>query len=74
MEKVDRYQDLKRELKRIWKQKHVFVVPVIIGALGTIGKNFDSWIKKLKLEKKKHLMQRACLLGTSKILRKVLDT
>ena len=73
-EKKEKYDDLKREVKKIWKMKKVSVIPVVIGALGTIGKNFDMWIRTLGLEKKKGLMQKACLLGTAKILRKVLDT
>ena len=31
LEKVERYEDLKREVRRIWKCKEVEVVPVIIG-------------------------------------------
>ena len=74
MEKIERYQDLKREIKKIWKYEKVYVVPIVIGALGTIGKNFDKWTKMIGLERYKDLMQQACLLGTAKILRKVLDT
>ena len=32
-EKVEKYQDLKREIKRIRNMRNVIVVPVIIGAL-----------------------------------------
>ena len=74
MEKIERYQDLKREVKKLWKLKKVNVIPIIIGALGTIGKNLEKWTKKLDMEPKKHLMQKACLLGSAKIIRKVLDT
>ena len=73
-EKRDRYQDLRQEIKKLWKIKKCEVIPVIIGALGTVGKKFDSWMKKLGMEKQKHLMQQACILGTSKIIRRVLDT
>ena len=38
-EKVDKYQDLKRELQIIWNMR-VKVVPIVIGALGTIGRFF----------------------------------
>ena len=33
-EKKDKYQDLARELKKLWKMKLTFM-PIIIGALGT---------------------------------------
>ena len=36
-EKKDKYLDLSRELKKLWNMK-VTVIPMIIGALGTITK------------------------------------
>ena len=30
-EKIENYQDLKRELKRIWKLRTVTIVPIMIG-------------------------------------------
>ena len=73
-EKIEVYQDLKREIKRMWNVKEVTIVPLIIGALGTIGKNFERWLKKIEIECSIELLQKACLLGTAKIIRKVLDT
>ena len=46
-EKVEKYQDLKREIGRLWNLKKVEVVPVVIGALGSVTKEFDRWIEKL---------------------------
>ena len=46
-EKVGKCQDLKREIRRLWKLKMVEVVPVVIGALGSVTKGFDRWIEKL---------------------------
>ena len=37
MEKIKKYQDLARELTEIWNER-VIVIPIIIGALGTIPK------------------------------------
>ena len=34
-EKVEKYQDLKREIRRLWKLRNVEIVPVVIGALGS---------------------------------------
>ena len=73
-EKVERYQDLKIEIGRLWECKKVLVTPVVIGALGTIGKNFKAWMKPIGMEEYLELMQKACLLGTAKIIRKVLGT
>ena len=36
-EKINNYQDLKRELKRIWKLRTVTVVPIMI--------DYDYWIQ-----------------------------
>ena len=41
IEKVEKYQNLKRELKRLWSLKKVKVVPVVVGALGCISKGFS---------------------------------
>ena len=73
-EKIEMYQDLKTEIKRLWNVREVKIVLIIIGALGTIGKNFENWLKKIEIECNTELLQEACLLGTAKILRKVLDT
>ena len=37
MEKIEKYQDLVRELKRLWDMK-VVVIPIALGALGTTPK------------------------------------
>ena len=40
-EKVDKYQDLNREMGRMRGIRKVQVVPVVIGALGSVAKGFD---------------------------------
>ena len=42
-EKMEKYQDLKREreIGRLWKLKMVEVVPVVRGALGSVTRQFD---------------------------------
>ena len=37
--KNNKYQDLKSEITRMWTLKQVEVVPVVVGALGTVSKN-----------------------------------
>ena len=73
-EKVEKYQDLKYEIKKIWKFKEVTIVPIVIGALGTLSKNFCSWMDKIGMREKTDLLQKACLLGTAKVIRRTLDT
>ena len=73
-EKIENYQDLKWELKRIWKLRRVTVVPIIVGALGTVSKDIEKWLAEIGVTCRLESLKRACLLGTARILRKVLDT
>ena len=40
----NKYQDLAREIQRIWKLRRVTLVPIIIGALGTVSKDIEKWL------------------------------
>ena len=57
----------------MWRMKDVEVIPVLIGALGAVTKQFKKWIQKLDLEIEVEMLQKPCLLGTARIIRKVLD-
>ena len=72
-EKVEKYQDLKREIAKIWKMKEVKVVPIVVGALGSVSRSLGKWIDKLGIKIKTEFLQRTALLGTARILRKVLE-
>ena len=65
-EKEHKYLDLARELKKMWKMK-VTIVPIVIGALGTI----TNGLLKEDLEE---TIQKTALLRTSRIVRRVLET
>ena len=39
--KVEKYQDFKKEIRRLWKLRNLETVPVVIGALGSISEEFD---------------------------------
>ena len=47
-EKKDKYLDLARELKKPWNMK-ITIVPIVIGALGTITKDYQKAWKTWKL-------------------------
>ena len=36
-EKIEKYQDLKREISTMWAMRKAEVIPVVVGALGAIG-------------------------------------
>ena len=69
-EKCTNYSKLKYEVARIWEMKKVEVVTVAIGTLGTITKYFEKWIKKLDLGLTIEALEKSCLLGTARIIRK----
>ena len=46
-EKIENCKDLKRELKRIWKLRKVTVVPIIIGALGTVSNDIKKRLTEI---------------------------
>ena len=41
-EKVEKYQDLKREISRMWNMRTVLVVPIVVGSLGSVTKTWTS--------------------------------
>ena len=73
IEKIEKYQDLKRELKRLWPLKKIEVVPVVAGALGCISKGFRGWMGTLDIKLNVGMVQKLVLLGKARIFRKVLD-
>ena len=72
-EKIEKYQELRLEVARLRKMKKVEVIPVVVGALGTITNRTQLWLKKIGVEVREELMQKTALLGTARILSKVLD-
>ena len=72
IEKIEKYQNLKRELKRFWLLKKNEVVPLVVGALGCISKGFSGWMDILGIKLDVGMVQKSVLLRTARILRKVL--
>ena len=73
-EKIEKYGDLRREIKKIWKLKYVGVIPIVVGALGIVSNNLKDWLEKMDLKVDLEILQKAALLGTAKLLRNVLET
>ena len=72
-EKIEKYQDLKREIGKLCGIRKREVVPVVVGALGAFSKRLDTWLDKLGITIRMGLLQKTALLGTARILRKVLE-
>ena len=73
IEKIEKYQNLKKELKRLWSLEKVEVVPVVVGALRCISEDFSEWMDTLGIKLNVGIVQKSVLLRTARILRKVSD-
>ena len=73
LEKLEKYQLLKDEIAKVWRMRKVIVVPVVIGALGAVSVNFKEYMKRIGVNVRLEVIQKTALLGTAKILRKVLS-
>ena len=74
-EKIEVYTDLKYEILKCWRNevKTVIIIPVVIGALGIVTKNLENYLSKIDFAPGIEPLQKTCLLGTARVLRKVLD-
>ena len=73
LEKVEKYQLLKDEIAKVWQMRKVIVVPVVIWALGAVSVNFKEYMRRIGVKVRLEVIQKTALLGTAKILRKVLS-
>ena len=71
-DKTEKYQDLGRELQKIWNVK-VKIIPLIVGSLGAIPKQFGNKLRHIGITVGTAQVQKIVLLGTARILRKVLE-
>jgi len=71
VEKILRYKDLKIEIQCMWNVKPK-VIPVIIGATGTISDTFIKYVSNISGNHEVKELQKTAILGTAHILRKVL--
>ena len=72
VEKIERYLDLARELKKVWNMK-VIVVPLVVGALGTPAKELEKRLKTIGIETEITELEKTVLIHTSRILLKVTE-
>jgi hypothetical protein len=67
-EKILKYKDLTIEIQRMWNVK-TKVIPVIIGATGTIQKIFRKYVSNTPGNHEGKELQKTAILGTAHILR-----
>jgi hypothetical protein len=72
--KKDKYKDLAIEIKQIWRQKEVTIIPIIITASGLIPEGLTKELAKIEADKKiVYRMQKSVLLDACRIMREFLD-
>jgi len=69
--KILKYKDLTIEIHRMWNVK-TKVIPVIIGATGSISKLFRKYVSNIPGKQVVKELQKTATLGTAHIIRKVL--
>ena len=75
-EKSEYYTDLKYEPLKVWNTEvtEVYIMPpIVIGALGIVAKNIVKYLEKIDFKPGLEPLQKASLLGTARIIRKVSD-
>jgi hypothetical protein len=70
-EKILKYKDLTTEIQRMWNVK-TKVIPVIIGATGTISKSLRKYVSNIPGKHEVKELQKTAILSTAHTLRKVL--
>jgi hypothetical protein len=73
-EKQNKYQELANEIRVMWKQDAVQVVPMVISATGIIPKSLSQSLKRLNLHPNTYIqMQKVVILGICSIVRNFLN-
>ena len=70
IEKIDKYVDLARELKKLWNVR-LTVLPVVVDTLGTAPKKSP---KELEIKERINTIQTSALLRLARKVRRVLET
>ena len=70
-EKVEKYH-LEREIRKMWGIR-TKAIPIVLGALGTIPLRLKENLRTISVNTSIELIQRCALLGSARILSKVLE-
>ena len=72
-EKIEKHSLLKDEIARLWQIKKLIVIPFVVATFGAITAMFEKYIESLGIEIRIEHFQKSALLGTARIIRKVLS-
>ncbi|XP_063891684.1 uncharacterized protein LOC135117143 [Helicoverpa armigera] len=74
VEKISKYEELKEEVTRIWRQDKVYVVPIVVSTTGVIPNHLHHSLKLIELKDSTYiLLQKAAILNTCRIVRKFMQ-
>ena len=71
-EKMDKYHDLAKELKKLGNML-LTIIPIVIGALETVTKGLLKGLEELEVGGRVETVQTTALLRTVRILRRILE-
>ena len=71
-DKIRKYQDLERELQKIWNVK-VKIIALVVDSLGAIPKQLGNGLHRIGITVRVAQVEKTVLLGMTRILRKVLE-
>ena len=73
-EKINKYEELRHEVRSMWKMNKVVILPIVLSSTGVVPHTLHASIKELGLNKNIYLLaQKAAILNTCRIVRKFLD-
>ena len=65
-EKVENYQDLKREIKKLWNLRSVDVIPAVVGALGSVSRRTRQCLEQIRVDVRLGSLQKTAFLGAAR--------
>ena len=66
-EKKKKYEDLMKEMAKLWSVRKVVIIQTVIGALGTLSRHFKRDAEGHEMGQLMSLLQKTCIRGTAKI-------
>ena len=72
-EKVNKYQDLKNDLRQTWELENIEIIPVIVGATGLMKTNLKSNLKSIPGSPSAEEIQMVAVTGTVSIIKRALS-
>ena len=67
-EKIEKYQDLRRELQKIWNMRAKIIL-LVVGSFGAIPKQFGNRLKETGITAEVGQVQKTVLFGTVRFLK-----